>query len=220
MFRIIHDVISGSELADIQGELKQAEFYDGAGSASGAARRVKNNQQLDLHQYETLIGRISDRVRAHDHVQGFAVPLEMMPVLINRFGEGMSYGNHVDISIQAGMRVDLSFTLFLSDPASYEGGELVVETELGEQSFKLPAGSLLLYPANRLHRVNEVTSGERFAAVSWIKSAIADTERRDIYIDLHIAMNQLVREHGYSPQTDQISKVMNKLRHFWGRESS
>lgn len=219
MFRIIHDVLTPSELADATGELRGGHFNDGARSARGSAKRVKHNEQLDPKQHQTLINGVTQKIMGHSHFRGFAMPLDLQPVLINRFSAGMAYGNHIDVASAGGMRADLSLTLFLSDPASYDGGELVIETEVGEQPFKLPAGSLLLYPANRMHRVNKVTRGQRLAAVSWAKSVIADTEKRDLCIDLDMALHQLYNKQGASAETDQISKVINKLRHLWGRES-
>lgn len=219
MFRIIHEVLTAPELADVLGELKTGRFNDGAASARGSAKLVKHNEQLDPEHHKALISTITQKIRGHSHFRGFAMPLDTHPVLINRFSTGMEYGNHIDVAAVGGMRTDLSFTLFLSDPASYEGGELVIETEVGEQSFKLPAGALLLYPANRMHRVNRVTRGQRLAAVSWAKSAIADNEKRDLCVDLDMALHRLYSKHGASTETDQISKVINKLRHLWGRES-
>ncbi len=219
MFRVIHGVLTAAELADVVGELRVGRFNDGAASARGSARQVKHNEQLDPKQHQALISSVTRKIVGHSHFRGFAMPLDTHPVLINRFSVGMEYGNHIDVASVGGMRTDLSLTLFLSDPASYEGGELVVETEVGEQSFKLPAGSLLLYPANRMHRVNKVARGERLAAVSWAKSAIADTEKRDLCVDLDMALHRLCSRHGSCTETDQISKVINKLRHLWGRES-
>jgi len=219
MFRVIHDVLSAKELAEVNAELKRASFRDGRESAKGTAKQIKSNEQLDANKHQALIKQVTSKIYQHNHFRGFSVVAELLPVLINRYSNGGHYGNHIDIARRGSIRADFSLTLFLSDPESYDGGELVVDTELGEQPFKLPAGSMLLYPANRLHRVNPVTRGERLAACSWVQSAIGDAEKRDIYVSLDILMSRLRQEKGPSPDVEQLSCAMNRLMHLWGRGS-
>jgi PKHD-type hydroxylase len=78
-----------------------------------------------------------------------------------------------------GVRTDVSFTLFLSAPESYDGGELVIDSAAGEDAFKLGPGSVLTYPSTTLHRVAPVTRGQRLAAVGWVRSYIRDPAHRD-----------------------------------------
>ena len=89
------------------------------------------------------------------------------------------------------LRTDLSATLFLADPETYDGGELVIEDAFGEQSVKLKAGNLILYPATSLHRVNAVTRGERLASFFWIESLVAEDAKRSILFDMDMAMQSL-----------------------------
>src|SRR3546814_11787244 len=99
----------------------------------------------------------------------------------------MSYGPHVDNALMGDApqtRIDLAFTLFLSDPDSYEGGELEIEEPAGTRSFKLPAGAAILYPANSVHEVAKVTSGRRDVAVGWIQSLVRDADKRRIPFEL------------------------------------
>jgi len=90
-----------------------------------------------------------------------------------------------------GVRTDVSFTLFLADPESYDGGELVIETAAGEDDLKLPAGSMVAYPSTALHRVAPVTRGERLVAVGWAQSYVRDAARREILFDLETAKRRL-----------------------------
>ena len=89
----------------------------------------------------------------------------MFPPLFNRYDQDMSFGSHVDNAIRAipgtpvRLRTDVSATLFLSDPDSYDGGELVVEDTYGSHAVKLPAGDLIVYPASSLHHVTPITRG-------------------------------------------------------------
>jgi PKHD-type hydroxylase len=114
-----------------------------------------------------------------------------------------------------GMRTDVAFTLFLSDPASYEGGELVIESAAGEDAVKLSAGSLVAYPATSLHHVNEVARGARLAAVGWAKSLVRDAARRELLFDLDTARRQMFARSGKSPEFDLVSKSFANLLRMW-----
>ena len=113
------------------------------------------------------------------------------------------------------MRTDLSLTLFLNEPDSYAGGELVVESTQGEQSFKLAAGALVLYPSSTLHRVNPVTSGVRVVAVTWIQSTIRDPQQREILFDLDTARRSLFQQHGKTADFDRVTKSHANLMRMW-----
>ena len=119
-----------------------------------------------------------------------ALPLKIFPPLFNRYQGGEAFGTHIDnaVRIHRGsefrVRTDLSATLFLEDPDAYEGGELVVEDNLGAHAVKLPAGHLLLYPASSLHRVEPVTRGARVASFFWVQSMVRDDGARTILFDL------------------------------------
>jgi PKHD-type hydroxylase len=130
----------------------------------------------------------------------------------------MQYGSHVDDALMSGMRTDVSFTLFLSDPASYEGGELVIESAAGEDSIKLHAGALVAYPATSLHHVNEVTRGVRLAAAGWAKSLIRDAARRELLFDLDTARRQMFARNGKSSEFDLVSKSFANLMRMWAED--
>lgn len=113
------------------------------------------------------------------------------------------------------MRADISFTLFLSDPDTYSGGELVIESTQGEQSFKLPAGAMVLYPSSTLHRVEPVTQGRRLAAVSWVQSMVKDDARREILFDLDTALQLIFEKYGKTSEFDLIAKSQSNLLRSW-----
>jgi PKHD-type hydroxylase len=111
----------------------------------------------------------------HPLFNAAALPMRLRAPIFSRYRPGMSYGLHVDDALMGGanpVRTDLALTLFLSDPADYDGGELVIESGGLAQGWKLPAGDAILYPANTLHRVAEVTRGERHAAILWVQSHV------------------------------------------------
>ncbi len=130
----------------------------------------------------------------------------------------MQYGSHVDDALMNGMRTDVAFTLFLSDPDSYAGGELVIESAAGEDAIKLPPGALVAYPATSLHRVNEVTHGVRLAAVGWAKSLIRDAARRELLFDLDTARRRMFAQSGKSAEFDLISKSFANLLRMWAED--
>jgi PKHD-type hydroxylase len=127
----------------------------------------------------------------------------------------MHYGSHVDDALMDGMRTDVAFTLFLCDPASYDGGELTIESAAGEEAFKLAPGTLVAYPATSLHRVNDVTRGARLAAVGWARSFIRDPARRELLFDLDSARRQLFAREGKSAEFDLIAKSFANLMRMW-----
>jgi PKHD-type hydroxylase len=132
---------------------------------------------------------------------------------------GMQYGSHVDNAFMGNenrMRSDLSLTLFLSDPATYEGGELVVETTQGEQAFKLDAGAMVLYPSSTLHRVEPVTAGVRLAAIAWVQSLVKEVTEREILFDLDTARQAIFAKHGKTAEFDLLTKSYANLLRKWG----
>jgi len=135
--------------------------------------------------------------------------------LFSRYVPGMSYGTHMDNAMMSNMRIDLALTIFLSDPADYDGGQLVANFSTGEREVKLPAGSAVLYPATTLHRVAEVTRGQRLAVVTWIRSLIRDAAKREILHDLQTAHHQLSDQIGKTAEIDLLSKCHANLMRRW-----
>jgi PKHD-type hydroxylase len=130
----------------------------------------------------------------------------------------MTYGTHVDNAIMGGMRTDVSLTLFLSDPADYEGGELVIESTAGEQDIKLPPGSGVVYSTTALHRVAPVQRGQRLAAVTWVRSLVRDPAAREILFDLETARHRLLEQVGKTPELDLLSKTQANLLRMWAED--
>lgn len=115
----------------------------------------------------------------------FALP-KTYNFMFNRYDVGMYYRAHMDQSLMylgtpSLMRTDLSFTIFLTEPQDYEGGEFRVETPFGETVFKEPAGTLICYPSDMLHGVEPVTAGSRISAIGWIHSLMPDPKHRELF---------------------------------------
>src|SRR5262249_15858359 len=166
-------------------------------------------------QLESLRSRLAERILQNEIFQFAVRPKALSPLMISRYRPGKQYGTHVDDALMRGMRTDVSFTLFLAEPETYEGGALVVETAAGEQEFKLPAGSVIGFPSKPLDRVGAVQNGERLAAVGWARSFIRSAEQREILFDLENARRDIFDAHGKTPTFDQLSKCSANLLRMW-----
>lgn len=212
----IADLLGPEDLAEIRAVLAEAPFEDGARTAGRSARLVKNNEQLrESATLRLLRERVEHTLLGHELFQLAARPRALTPLLFSRYGPGREYGSHVDNAVIAGLRTDLSFTLFLSGPEAYEGGELIVEGTGGEDEIKLPAGHLFLYPSTSLHRVAPVRAGERLVAVGWVQSWIRDAAQREILFDLETARRALEQGAGKTRETDLLAKSAANLMRLW-----
>lgn len=214
------------EIADVLGkaDLKLAEtvfrqdslFVDGAQTAGRVARRVKKNEQAKPSGLAAdFTALIEKRLMKHEVFTAAARPKSLIRILLSRYRPGMAYGTHSDDAFMHGVRTDLSFTLFLSDPDTYKGGELVIEEPSGERLIKLPAGSIVLYPSNTLHRVAEVTKGERRAAAGWVRSLVRGAEERETLFDVALALRQ-AEAAGNQALIDRLLKIQGALLRRWG----
>jgi PKHD-type hydroxylase len=215
MMFTISDLLLAPALETLIAQLTSAQLVDGKTTAGWHAKTVKNNQQIDAKVVEPLAEQVRQTTLKHPLFQAAARPRQIHTVRFNRYSDGMSYGRHTDNALMNGYRSDLSFTLFLSDPESYEGGELVVEGADSEQAYKLPAGSMLVYPSSSLHRVEPVTSGVRWAAVGWVQSQIRDASQREILFELDTARRSLFNQYGKTNEFDLITKSLNNLVRQW-----
>jgi PKHD-type hydroxylase len=196
----------------------RAAFSDGKKTAGWQASGVKNNEQLDAKSARVVAAKVETALRAHPLFLAAARPKSFLSILVSRYRPGMEYGLHVDDALMGGIRTDLSFTLFLADPHSYDGGELVIEGNDGDSAVKLPAGSVVIYPTTALHRVAPVTRGERIAVVGWVRSFIRSPEQREVLFDLDGAI-AAVRAAGIDRrQVDLLLKVRANLLRMWAED--
>lgn len=192
----IPDLLDETALRNVRGLVDAANWVDGNVTSGPQAALAKRNRQLpENSEAARAAGAIVLEALGRSPLFiAAALPLKIFPPLFNRYEGGETFGIHIDnaVRVQHGtgtrVRSDLSATLFLSDPDSYEGGELVIEGAAGAQAAKLPAGHLLLYPASSLHRVEAVTGGVRLASFFWIQSMVRDTGARDLLFDLDRAV--------------------------------
>ncbi len=216
------NVLSADDLATLRQTATRAPWVDGRVTAGGGAILRKRNEQVDENSSD---GRaVSDAVlkalARYPLFEAAAFPARVSPPLMNRYAPGMEYGPHVDNPLMGGgnpLRTDLSGTLFLSDPADYDGGELVVESLTGPQVIKLPAGDLFLYPATRVHDVAPVTRGVRLGVVIWIQSLVGDPEKRSLLFEMSRALNAIEQRYGSSLEITRLAACYARLVQRWAQ---
>jgi PKHD-type hydroxylase len=219
----IPDVLTQEQVSACLSALDDAPWVDGRITAGFQSAQVKHNRQVpEDHPVARTQGQAI--VTALERTPLFiaaALPLRVFPPLFNRYEGGESFGTHVDNAIRQAkgapvrVRTDLSATLFLNAPESYDGGELVVEDRYGAHAVKLPAGHLLLYPATSLHHVRPVTRGVRTAAFFWIQSMLRSDESRSLLFDLDTAIQQLARDVPDHAAVVQLTGVYHNLLRLW-----
>lgn len=221
MILCLGEVLSPEQLERVRSALDLGNFEDGRKTAGWHARLVKNNEQMSRGDAtsQALREEVEKALTDHPVFQMAVRPAKMTSILFSRYRDGMTYGNHVDDPVmgsgQGRIRTDISFTLFLDEPESYDGGELVTDTTAGEQSYKLPAGSAVIYPSSTLHRVEPVSRGQRRVAIGWIQSTIRDPAQREVLFDLDTARRQLFEREGKTAEFDLLTKSLANLQRFW-----
>jgi PKHD-type hydroxylase len=223
MLVTIPKVLSAEEVATCTAQLESAPWADGRDSAGYLSQAVKNNAQLpDTDPTARQLGDlILRRLEKNPLFFAAALPLKVLPPLFNRYAGEQAYGRHIDGAIRpvAGtphrVRTDLSATLFLSPPESYDGGELVIQDSLGERAVKLASGDLFLYPASSVHRVTPVTRGVRLAAFFWIQSMVRDAARRSILFELDSAIQRLAKDVPQHASLVDLAGVYHNLLRAW-----
>lgn len=223
MLLTIPDILNSQELIQAKKLLSKAEWVDGRITAGHQSARAKDNQQIpEHHEVAKKLGEITLASLSRNALFiSSALPVKVFPPLFNRYQGGQSFGTHIDNAIRQipstpyYVRTDLSATLFLVEPESYEGGELVVEDNYGVQKVKLPMGHMVLYPASSLHRVNPVAKGARIASFFWIQSMVRDDGKRTILFDLDLAIQQLNKDVPSHKSLVQLTGVYHNLLRSW-----
>ena len=224
MLTVIPDLLTPAELTALRDTIEAADWIDGNATSGAQSALAKRNRQLPEESDAARAGGglVLDALAASALFVAAALPLKVFPPLFNRYGVGDAFAPHVDnaIRIRRGsdfrIRSDLSATLFLSDPESYDGGELIIQTQFGEQAVKLPAGQMVLYPASSLHRVAPITRGERVASFFWIQSMVRDTDARADLFALDTAIQSTGARLGQDdPEIVRLTGVYHNLLRRW-----
>ncbi len=187
MFRLI-PVLSPDQIVELRAIAAAANFVDGR--ITNPHSTVKNNLQLhDPATHQQSADILRGALLASDEFRNVAFPKAIAPPMLTRYELGMAYGLHTDTALmhlpRGVIRADLSCTIFLSDPADYQGGALSITLGNARVGFKEAAGVAIVYPSTTLHEVEPVTHGERLVGLTFIQSSIADTAKRDLLFELN-----------------------------------
>ena len=223
MLITIPDLITKEQVAQARARLAEADWVDGKVTAGYQAQAVKKNLQLpENHPIARELGEIILAALARSPLfMSAALPLRVFPPMFNSYSGGQTFGAHVDTAIRqlasTGQRIrtDLSATLFLTAPEDYDGGELDIQDTYGTHSVKLPAGSMVLYPASSLHAVRPVTRGARVSSFFWLQSMIRDDAQRAMLFDLDTAIQKLAADHPDHPSSLPLTGVYHNLLRQW-----
>jgi PKHD-type hydroxylase len=217
MQMLIAGILSPEDLTQVRQAFEKTQFVDGRETAGWAAKTVKNNLQAKAGDpnLDAVRSLITERLKANALFQMAARPKHQTPLLFAQYRDTMTYGSHVDDALMQGIRTDISFTLFIEEPDTYAGGELVIESSAGENPIKGPAGSVYIYPSTTLHRVDAVTRGVRRVAVGWVQSHVRNADQREILFDLDTARRRLFTQSGKTAEFDQLSKSVANLLRMW-----
>lgn len=223
MLLSIPDVLNPDEVTALRALLDEGVWRDGRATAGGQAIHAKQNEQLrtDSQAAQTAQERVLQALNRSALFFSAALPHRIFPPQFNRYsGETNTYGDHVDGAVMHTARTgdkvrsDVSCTLFLTDPADYDGGELVIQDTYGEQRIKPPAGHMVVYPSTSVHRVDPVTRGARISSFFWVQSMVRSDEQRRLLFDLDMNLLRL-RQQGESPVTVGLTGTYHNLLRMW-----
>jgi PKHD-type hydroxylase len=223
MTLILQQVLTPEDVGIVRDKLEDAPWRAGKRTAGALARGVKENMQADPASVavQGVERFVADALRRHPLYEIAARPARLSRIMVSRYEPGMTYGPHVDDALMGSgedkLRTDLAFTLFLSEPETYEGGALVIESALGAQEIKLQAGDAILYACGAIHHVAPVTEGARLAAVGWVESFVADVSQRETLFDLSVARTRMAEAGAAREHLLLLDKSISNLLRMWAK---
>ncbi len=216
MLVVVEGLLAPAEVQVLAEAARSLTFDDGKKTAGRFVAAVKaNDQAAATPERDAILSRVEAALRSNPVFRSAARPKASSPLILSRYRAGQTYGLHVDDAIMNGLRTDLSFTVFLTDPTTYDGGALIIEDPLESRAIKLQAGDMILYPSTTLHQVEPVTRGERLAVVGWVQSLVRDGHRREILFDLDQAVDAVFAREGKTPLFDTLAKTRSNLLRLW-----
>lgn len=203
---ICREVLTKQECKDLLSNLTDWEQ-----GKTNLDKSHKNNLEIRDTEHNKYVFQ---KITQHEILQKYSFIRKMCEPRFNKYENSGKYNRHVDFFQQQGMRTDWSMTLFLTEPDTYEGGELSIEVPEGEQKYKLPAGDMIIYPSGHIHSVAPVTKGSRIAAIAWAESYVEDYHERNILARLVRLLNKPITEENKDDMLD-LSFVYNNLMRKW-----
>lgn len=221
MLSEIRGLLSPAELKKIDSLVATAQWQAGTNSAGSQARDKKSNEEMDqgCKSWTAINQCVVGQLYAHPSFQSMVLPSKVSAAFVSRCQPGMHYGQHIDNPIMgsanARYRSDVAVTVFLSNPETYDGGSLKIQSRFGEVEVKLPAGSAVVYPASSLHEVTPVTRGNRIVCVLWAQSMVRDPQQRELLHDLDESRQALHKSTPNALVTQQVDQVYANLLRMW-----
>jgi PKHD-type hydroxylase len=219
VFLELPDLLTAPEIDQLRRLALSARFADGR--ASNPHSLAKNNLQIDptdmAHGEASKL--MAGALLRSEAFRNFSFARIMAPPLLAKYAPGMNYGVHADSAFMPlgarPLRSDVSCTIFIAAPETYEGGELTVHLGTRSLSFKGAPGGAVVYPSNTLHEVKPVTAGERLVGITFIESMIPDPTHRELMYQL----NEVAALEGYNMAWEnrtRLDYVRSNLRRIWG----
>lgn len=219
MILCVEDVLTTDELSQAREILAGVAFEDGSATPNAQAPSADRNEQAVASDGQSRAATlVANAVMRNLLFQMAVVPRTISSIVFNRHSEGMAYGQRVDPALINGRRSDVSFTVFLTDPEDYGGGELVMALPHGDQPIRLPAGQMVAYPSATPYQVAEVTSGARLCAVGYVRSLVRDPTAREILFDIEMVRRALLDRHGPGRENDLLGKSYANLMRRWAED--
>ena len=217
---LISPLLNDKEIQTLKNALskKNEDWQDGKKTAGSHAAKVKNNLQLNREgeTSQSLSKLIKNKILSNPLIKSFSLPKQIHGIMFTKSREGMKYGRHIDNAFMSSGRADLSFTIFINEKDSYQGGELIVENINSESTFKLNSGEIIIYPSTYLHSVKEIKQGERLVCVGWMESYIKSIEEREYLFDIDAGARSLLSKYGRSDELDLIFKSYSNFLRLLG----
>ena len=208
-------LLNNEEIKIIQKRLNDNADYweDGKKTAGSHAAQVKNNLQLNRNSEisQNLSNLIIKKILSNPLIKSFSLPKNIHGIMFTKSNKGMKYGRHIDNAFMSSGRSDLSFTIFINEKESYQGGDLIIENINSDSAFKLNSGEIIIYPSTHLHSVKEIEKGERLVCVGWIESYVKSIEEREYLFDIDAGARSLLSKYGRSDDLDLIFKSYSNL---------
>jgi PKHD-type hydroxylase len=225
-------LLTPEECDAIVADLDRIAWAEGQAPGALYREKVKGNKEIPFQMSpETKIADermrlISDRIMESKFVRARMFPKNLVSPRFNLYEDGGFYGRHADSAFMGGarrqIRTDISVTLFLTDPDSYQGGELAMEYASGARlDVKEPKGTMVFYPSGVMHQVKPVTRGRRIAFVGWIESHIQNPQMREVLTEITILCDDMMDDPNMALgefHTRAMNVKHNLFRMWWRNE--
>ena len=214
----LEGLLNSAQIAEVRSIVEKAHFIDGA--VSGKAS-LKKNLQVERKgpEFDAAIRVIVGALMAREDFKNYALP-KQITMEFNRYDPGMYYKAHMDSALMGGvrgqpMRTDLSFTVYLTDPATYRGGAFVLQTPYGQERVREPAGKATIYPCTMLHWGAPREVASRWAAIGWIQSMLRDESQRQIMREIDSLKALAVKSFPDSEMQERFDRLHSNLLRYW-----